>query len=46
MDQRVPIALDNVLLCLSDNGYTIFTLLSDVLSHNYPVEDQRIQLVL
>jgi hypothetical protein len=44
MDQRVPIALDNVLLCLSDNGYTIFTLLSDVLSHNYPVEDQRIQL--
>jgi len=45
MDHHIPISLDNVLLCLSTNGYTISTLLSDVLSQNYPTEDQRIRLV-
>ncbi|KAH8977876.1 hypothetical protein EDB92DRAFT_1808094 [Lactarius akahatsu] len=37
--------LNNILSCLSDNGYTILTLLSDVLSRQYTLEDQRVQLV-
>ncbi|KAH9015955.1 hypothetical protein EDB83DRAFT_2232606 [Lactarius deliciosus] len=36
--------LNTVLSCLSDNGYTIFTLLSDVLSRRYTLEDRRVRL--
>ncbi|KAI9431079.1 hypothetical protein H4582DRAFT_1822991 [Lactarius indigo] len=35
--------LNTVLSCLSDNGYTIFTLLSDVLSRRYTLEDRRVR---
>ncbi|KAI9452137.1 hypothetical protein BJY52DRAFT_1124627, partial [Lactarius psammicola] len=45
MDNQVHSALDNILSCLSDNGYTIFTLISDVLSRCYTLEDRRVQLV-
>ncbi|KAH8980615.1 hypothetical protein EDB92DRAFT_1820506 [Lactarius akahatsu] len=37
-------ALNNILSCLSDNGYTILTLLSDVLLRQYTLEDQRVRL--
>ncbi|KAH8976431.1 hypothetical protein EDB92DRAFT_1811877 [Lactarius akahatsu] len=37
-------ALNNILSCLSDNGYTILTLLSDVLSRRYTLEDRRVWL--
>jgi hypothetical protein len=42
MDNRS--ALDIVLLCLSDNGYTISSLISDVLMRRYTLEDQRVRL--
>jgi hypothetical protein len=38
--------LDNVLQCLSLNGYTVFSLISDVLAHGSNQEDLRIKCLL
>ena len=42
MDKLRP-ELDNVLQCLSLNGYSVLSLISDILSHGSSREDQRIQ---
>ena len=38
--------LDNVLQCLSLNGYSVLSLVSDILSHGSDREDQRIKCLL
>lgn len=43
MDTRVNSGLDKVLSCLSDNGYTISSLISNVLLRCHTLEDQRVQ---
>jgi hypothetical protein len=43
MNQMRP-ELDNVLQCLSLNGYSVFSLINDILAHPN-LEDQRVKLL-
>jgi hypothetical protein len=38
--------LDNVLQCLSINGYSVFSLIDDIISHDSNREDRRIKFLL
>ncbi|KAH9038083.1 hypothetical protein EDB85DRAFT_1888141 [Lactarius pseudohatsudake] len=44
MDNQVHSGLDNVLSCLSENGYTISSLISDILMRCYTLEHWRVRL--
>jgi hypothetical protein len=38
--------LDNVLQCLSLNGYSVFSLIGDIIAHSSNREDRRIKCLL